>query len=118
MSNSSSDARLKQLRKERKDLENRKKSVSNIIKKIDKKPVNDVDNIRSFANSTATALPQGVKGAKRINTLADACRSKARTACALDQWDEKSKLNLEVKRIERRIEDIDREIRKIEAEMC
>lgn len=117
MSVSSLNSQISQLKSERKNLESRKSSVNKIIKKIGKDPADDMDNIKKYARSTADALSKGVSGSSRANSVAEKCRKKANTGCSLDHWEEKDRLNQEIRRIESRINEIDREIKRLEVQL-
>lgn len=117
MSVSSLSRQISQLKSERNKLESRKSSVNKIIKQIGKDPADDVDDIKKCANSTADALSKGVSGSSRVKSVAEKSRAKAKSGCSLDHWEEKDKLNQEVQRIGNRIDEIDREIKRLEAQL-
>lgn len=117
MSIASLNSQISQLRAERKKLEGRKSSVNKIIKKIGKAPADDVDDIKKYAGSTADALQKGISGSPQVKSVVEKSRTKAKTGCSLDHWEEKEKLSLEIRRIENRIADIDREIKSLEAQL-
>ena len=117
MSIVSLNARLNQLKSERKTLEKRLSSINKVVKKLGKSPVDDVGDIKKSAGATANALEDGVKGVPKIKNVVDDGRSKAKTGCSLDQWQEEEWLAKEQRRLESRIQELTREIARVEEEI-
>ena len=95
----------------------RKESVEKIEKKLDKKPADDVDDIKKSGKKTADLLVKGVEGIKQIEHVANDIRSSAKSGHRLDDWDEKNWLSKEIRRLANEIDRIEREIEQIKAQI-
>lgn len=117
MSVASLEAKLDRLKAEQKKLKKRKSAVEKIIKKLNKKPVDDVDDIKKGGKKTADYLEKGVDGIPHIDTIVADIRTSAKTAHKLDRWEEKTYFSKEVSRLASRIDALDREIAQVKAEI-
>lgn len=117
MSIASLEAQLNRLQGEKKKLKNRKSSVEIIVKKLNRGPVNDVDDIKKSGGRTADLLGKAVEGVKHITSVADDFRVSAKSGHGLDEWGEKTWLNKEILRLEKEIEKVEREIQRVKAEL-
>lgn len=109
--------RLSQLQTEEKTLKKRKSAVEDIIKKLGKKPVDNLDDSISAAKNTASYLSSGVSGSNRLRTISDDVSRKAQSGLGLDVWSDKDYLNREVARLETEISSVQRDIQRVKAQI-
>lgn len=117
MSVASLETKLSRLQSEKKKLKKRKSAVEKIVKKLGKRPADDVDDIKKSGKKTAEELEKAVEGVGCIDHVADNIRASAESAHRLDNWDEKSLLNKEIRRLESKIKETEREIEKVRAQI-
>lgn len=117
MSVASLEAKLSRLQSEKKKLKNRKSAVEKIVRNLGKRPADDVDDIRKSGKKTAEHLEKAVEGIGSIDRVADDIRASARSAHGLDEWAEKDWLSKETQRLENEIEDTDRQIDRVSAQL-
>lgn len=117
MSVASLEAKLNRLQSEKKKLKDRKSAVEKIIKKLDKKPVDDVDDIKKSGKKTADFLDKGVNGVDLIDCVVIDIQSAVKSGHKLDDWEEKVWFSKEIQRIGTEIERIDWEIQQVKAQI-
>lgn len=117
MSVASLEAKLDRLQAKKKKLEKRKSGVEKIVKKLGKKPEDDVDDIKKGGKDTAKAIEKGVTGVRHVDNLVDDLRASASSAHKLDTWKEKDWLNKEIRRLENEIDQLEREIKQVKADI-
>lgn len=117
MSVASLEAKLKRLKSEKEKLKNRKSAVEKILKKLGKKPADDIDDIKKSGKKTADFLEKGVDGIRRIEILASDVRSSAQSGHRLDVWDETMWFNKEIDRLADEIQKTEREIERVKTEI-
>lgn len=117
MSIASLEKKLNKLQGKNKKLKSRKVSVEKIVKKLNRKPADDVEDIKKSGRKTADLLEKAVEGVGHIANVADDIRVSARSGHSLDEWEEKEWLNKEILRLEKEIEKVEREIQRVKAEL-
>ena len=117
MSVANLEARLKRLKSEKERLKDRKSAVEKVLKKLEKKPADDIDDIKKSGKKTADSLATGVDGIKRIAIVASEVRSSAQSGHRLDNWEEKTWFNKEIDRLAYEIQKTEREIECVKAEI-
>ena len=117
MSVANLEARLKRLKSEKERLKDRKSAVERVLKKLEKKPADDIDDIKKSGKKTADSLATGVDGIKRIEIVASEVRSSAQSGHRLDNWEEKTWFNKEIDRLAYEIQKTEREIECVKAEI-
>lgn len=117
MSVANLEARLKRLKSEKERLKDRKSAVEKVLKKLEKKPADDIDDIKKSGKKTADSLATGVDGIKRIEIVASEVRSSAQSGHRLDNWEEKTWFNKEIDRLAYEIQKTEREIECVKAEI-
>ncbi len=105
------------MKAEQKRLKDRKSAVEKVVKKLDKNPVDDVDDIKKSGEKTADILEKGVDGIKHIESVASDIRDSAKSGHRLDKWEEKSWFNKEISRLKNEIDEIEHKIEQVKAEI-
>lgn len=109
--------RLSQLQTEEKTLKKRKSAVEDIIKKLGKKPIDNLDDSISAAKKTASYLSSGVSGSNPMRIISDDVSRRAQRGLGLDVWLDKDYLNREIARLETEISSVQRDIRRVKEQI-
>lgn len=117
MSIASLEKKLNKLQGKNKKLKSRKASVEIIVKKLNRKPADDVEDIKKSGRKTADLLEKAVEGVGHIANVADDIRVSAMSGHSLDEWEEKEWLNKEILRLKEEIKQVERDIQRVKAEL-